>query len=212
MKRSQRATTVALLACAAAACASAPQRPAVVYPYDDDLSLRGFVAEALYGFGTPRTHRFDDYTKGSYHLRPREFLEELFRRAPELKRDLRSAVVVGPYGPLWAYDVVTVVQDGECTRVNWLLMPHARITVKRSGCLTPGAVASALAELGSVVRTDPATDGGDSCALLADAGGIRGSRFDCDASSEGLERLDAALRTLTEDLPLTYSAYSPLEE
>ena len=39
-------------------------------------------------------------------------------------------VVVGPLGPLWTYHIISLQAEGTAARVNWLVMPHARITRK----------------------------------------------------------------------------------
>jgi hypothetical protein len=54
----------------------------------------------------PRTSGFDDYTKGSYHVRPDELASNLPAEAALHKLELGSRVVVGPSGPLWSYDVI----------------------------------------------------------------------------------------------------------
>jgi len=59
---------------------------------------------------------------------------------------------------LWAYDVIAIVSTGECARVNWLLMPHARITVKRSGCVATTSVSALLEGLRLVAPLDSAAD------------------------------------------------------
>jgi hypothetical protein len=142
-----KAALLCVVLATAVSCGAALARPPSEFPYHDDISFRGFAEEALVGHGTPRTHRFDDYTKGSYHVRPREVAEGLFRIAPTYSLNLKAVAVVGSYGPLWAYDVIAVIAEPNCTRVNWLVMPHARITVKRSGCAAPEAVSTFLADL-----------------------------------------------------------------
>ena len=83
-----------------------PERPPSKFPYEDDLSFRGFAQEALFGYGTQRTAKFDDYTKESYHVQPLQLLADLPSEARLYGIDLRAVVVVGPFGPLWAYDVI----------------------------------------------------------------------------------------------------------
>src|SRR5262245_65334146 len=99
--RLRHVTAVAIMLAGISGCRTAPVRPASPFPYEDDISFRGFAEEALHGYGTPRTHRFDDYTKGSYHVQPREVAEGLFEVAPAYGLQLEAVVVVGPYGPLW---------------------------------------------------------------------------------------------------------------
>jgi hypothetical protein len=40
-----------------------------------DLSVRGFARGIMFGVGTQRTPRFDDYTKGGYHVDSVELLK-----------------------------------------------------------------------------------------------------------------------------------------
>lgn len=192
----------------AVSCAATVVRPASEFPYHDDLSFGGFAEEALHGHGTPRTHRFDDYTKGSYHVNPDEVVEGLFRVAPLYKLQLTAVFVVGSYGPLWAYDVITIIAEENCARVNWLTMPHARITVKRTGCVPPEPMSTFLAEMRRLasLRARPAS--GESCLVLKEGLEPRWSKFGCYASagSEDVERLERALNVLAPSLTRTYSA------
>lgn len=208
-------SVIAIAGACVTGCRSVSElRPPSKFPYADDISFRGFAEEALYGHGTQRTHLFDDYTKGSYHVYPREVAEGLFKVAPQYRLDLQAVVVVGPYGPLWAYDVIAIVRTAECARVNWLLMPHARITVKRSGCVPPAAVSAFLEDLSLIAASDSSAAEEDSCVVLSQAGELRWSRFACyttDSPPE-FERLEHALELLMKGLEVTYSGYPPVEE
>lgn len=195
----------------AGGCRAVPVRPPSVLPYHDDISFRGFAEEALHGYGTPRTHRFDDFTPGSYHVDPREVAEGLFQIAPTYGLPLAAVAVVGPYGPIWAYDVITIVPEVGCTRVNWLVMPHARITIKRSGCVTIETVASFLADLNELATsTEPLKDE-RSCVVIGQGSKLRWSRFDCYATdaSPASERMTGALQRLSSWLSVSYSGYPP---
>ena len=205
---------LATMLAGAAGCRSASARPISKLPFHDDISFRGFAEEALYGYGTPRTHRFDDYTKGSYHVHPREIAEGLFKVAASYGLQLEAVAVVGPYGPLWAYDVISIVREEGCARVNWLVMPHARITVKRSGCVTPEAVSAFLADMREVAPLPEPIADQDSCAIVAQASSPRWSRFACDVDSgpPEFDRMDRALDSLSKALVVTYSGYPPVEE
>jgi hypothetical protein len=196
---------------AAAGCRTAPVRPPSDFPYHDDVSFRGFAEEVLLGYGTPRTHRFDDYTKGCYHVRPRELAEGLFPIAPSYTLQLRAVAVVGSYGPLWAYDVIAVIAGDDCTRVNWLQMPHARITLKRSGCVSGALVSAFLADMRDVAPLRAAAADRDSCLVIAEAGESRRSAFDCYTTPAPPEfgRMEEALNRLSASLAVTYSNDRP---
>ncbi len=183
------------------------------FPPHSELSARGFAEEALFGYGTPRTPKFDDYTKGSYHVAPVELARALPSAAAEYRLQLLGVVVVGPYGPLWAYDVVTFVQEPSCTRVNWLLMPHARITQKWSGCLAPEEARALLGQM-HAVATEPETREADSCLAVGVGGEVRLANFDCyqPGENERLDALEAALTTLRKGLHVTYSSYPPVRD
>jgi hypothetical protein len=201
-----RVIGLALAISSAVGCAAAVVRPPSEFPYHDDVSFRGFAEEALHGFGTSRTHRFDDYTKGSYHVNPDEVVEGLFRVAPLYKLKLLAVAVVGSYGPLWAYDVITVVAEDACTRVNWLTIPHARITLKQTGCVPSEVVSVFLGEIRTLasLTARPTSDG--SCLVVREGTESRWSRFSCYAApgSEDTGRLERALQGLAPRLTRTY--------
>jgi len=94
-----------------------------------DLSEEGFIQELLDPRATPRTPAFDDYTDGSYHVDKLGLLAALREKASGDPR-LLGLTVAGPYGGLWAYEVALFVREDSAVRVNWLVMPHARITYK----------------------------------------------------------------------------------
>jgi len=207
-------TALALAAATAAGCRTAPVRPSSPLPYHDDISLRGFAEEVLLGYGTPRTHRFDDYSKGSYHVRSRELAGGLFLIAPTYKLRLQAVTVVGPSGPLWAFDVIALLLDEQCTRVNWVVMPHARITMKRSGCVSPQSASSFLADMRELTPSrEPVAPDADGCVVVSEAGELRSSRFECYSSHNpsDLDRLRDALDRLSKGLTVTYMAYPPVE-
>jgi hypothetical protein len=192
---------------AASGCAAAVMRPPSELPCHDDLSFRGFAEEALHGYGTPRTHRFDDYTKGSYHVNPDEVVEGLFLVAPLYKLRLTAVAVIGSYGPLWAYDVITVVAEDGCSRVNWLTMPHARITLKQTGCVPPEAISTFLGGLRSLASLTARPTTGGSCVVVRERAESRWSRFGCYSASdsEDVERLELVLKGVAPSLTRTYA-------
>jgi hypothetical protein len=100
-------------------------------------SREGFFDEVLFAAASRRTPRFDDYTAGSYHVDKLDLVQGLPVRAALCGVRLRAALVVGPLGPLWAYYVAVLVDEGATVRINTLVMPHARITGKGTGVVSP---------------------------------------------------------------------------
>jgi hypothetical protein len=98
----------------------------------------------LFAAPTGRTPRFDDYTRGSYHVDKLDLARGLPKQAKLCGVELKALLVVGPVGPLWSYHVVSLVEDGSQVRVNSLVMPHARITGKGTGVLPTADAASML--------------------------------------------------------------------
>ena len=95
-----------------------------------------FLAELLDPEYTPATRLFDDYTEGSYHVNKVEVLTEIQKYAQDQNRKLIGFFAVGPYGPLWSYDVIAFFEENDGVRANRLIMPHARITYKGTTILT----------------------------------------------------------------------------
>lgn len=92
------------------------------------LSRDGFLEELTYSRATARTPQFDDYTRGSYHVASREVVDAVYALRPRF--DVVGCAVFGPFGPLWAYNLVLFLREGEAIRANWIHMPHARIVLK----------------------------------------------------------------------------------
>ena len=173
-----------------------------------DISFHGFAEEALFGRGTARTHLFDDYTEGSYHVDPPEVARDLFKVAPEYGLALAAVVVIGPTEILWTYDVVSIVQMPGCSRVNWLRMPHARITQKWSGCVQQSVIDAFLDDLRTIAASE--TEVSDGCVLLAQGGNTHWSRFDCIKYDPlEMQKLERTMSALGAKLEITYSAYPP---
>lgn len=127
-----------LLALLVVGCSGSMEQPvdsSALPSCDFDLTEGGFIQELLDARATPRTQLFDDYTEGSYHVDKLTLLSSLTKIATE-NSNLLGAVVVGPYGPIWAYQVTLFVQEENGVRANWLVMPHARITFKATKLLT----------------------------------------------------------------------------
>src|SRR5262249_10086403 len=98
--------------------------------------------------------------------------------------------------------------------VNWLLMPHARITIKRTGCMSAESVSAFLAEMDAVAPSRDPLAGDDDCAVIGRTDTLRWSGFNCYASMAppAMQRLEAALDRLSQDLQVTYSGYPPVED
>lgn len=96
-----------------------------------NLSREGFIQECIFSEGTPRTPHFDDYTEGSYHIDKQDLISgigTIRQKCP----DIVAVFVGGPWGPLWAYEVITFksINSGSDLQVNRLVFPHARIVFK----------------------------------------------------------------------------------
>ena len=184
-------------------------------PAWNDLGPRGFAQELLLGYATQRTPRFNAYTKHSYRVLPAELAAGLPKEAALYKVDLRALLVRGPAGPAWSYDVVAFLQERDCTRVNWVVMAHARITLKRSSCVAQTEVedvigrARALATL--PVEAHKEAGHNDGCVLFGEygptAGPARRSKMECDTSAPdpGFDSLYGPLNGLYKKLQVTYN-------
>ena len=122
---------------------------------DSDPSRDGFFCEALFPAASARTQRFDDYTPGSYHVNKFELAQGLPLQAARCGIRLKAMLAFGPIGPLWAYHIATLVDDGLQTRVNSLVMPHARIIGKRTGTLSKDEATSLLNALQAASLMQP---------------------------------------------------------
>ena len=69
---------------------------------DAGPSRAAFLDEVLVAEPSLSTSLFDDYTRGSYHVRKGDLVQGLRERATECGVRLRAVVVFGPVGPLWA--------------------------------------------------------------------------------------------------------------
>jgi hypothetical protein len=106
---------------------------------DDGRPTRqAFLGEVLDAKPTPVTPKFNDYTPGSYHIEKEDLLKGLIEEAKKRKITLRALTISGPlpFDPLWRSQVIVFVQDDKKIRVNSLVMPHARITLKATGLIT----------------------------------------------------------------------------
>jgi hypothetical protein len=131
-----------------------------------------FLAELLDPEYTPATRLFDDYTEGSYHVNKVEVLSEIQKYAGKQNRKLIGFLAIGPYGPLWAYDLIAFFEEVDGVRANRLIMAHARITYKATAILTMKEYADMMNSLRStgVFQSNKSTENSDShyTVLIAD--------------------------------------------
>ncbi len=132
---------------------------------DWKLSRDNFFREVLYAKATSVTPLYNDYTVGSYHANKTGVLEGLPEVAKKEGLELRGLIVVGPVGPLWAYHIVAFIEEGNVIRVNRLTMPHARITYKSTGTISPKLYNDVLVELlqTKIFETEPSKGMCDNC-------------------------------------------------
>jgi hypothetical protein len=115
-----------------------------------DISRSGFIEEMVYPQGTPRTPYFNDYTAGSYHVRKLDLVNGTREFRTNISRQVEAVLILGPSGPLWQYNVVTVVGTGKSSNivsVNHLVFPHARITYKGARNLRRESYAPIIARI-----------------------------------------------------------------
>jgi hypothetical protein len=116
-------------------------------PLGPEPSRNAFFHEVLFAARTDRTARFDDYTLGSYHVNKLDLVRGLPNHARECGVRLKAVLVLGPSGLLWTYHVVALAQESTQVRVNSLVMPHARITGKGTGLVSPERASELLHQL-----------------------------------------------------------------
>ncbi len=98
-----------------------------------DLSREAFINEMITAAETPVTRHFDDYTPGSYHVDKLELVKGVRVLSDSIAKDVDAVLVYGLVGPLWQYNIVTVIDSTDAAgsvHVNHLVFPHARITAK----------------------------------------------------------------------------------
>ena len=187
---------------------------------DQKPSRVNFFREVLYAKATSVTPRYDDYTEGSYHVDKLDVLKGLPEVAQREGLKLRGLIVVGPVGPLWAYYIVAFIEEGEVIRVNSLTMPHARITYKSTGTISPKLYSDFLVRLlqtEGLVTELPPKGKCDTCpypewhyeVLVSDwsknpariyYGSLDGANADSDGSFE--KQLERVLSTLKQTYPV----------
>jgi len=143
MRRPTRVTLVGELLAVLLVCMNcSAHRPPSCRP---QLARTGFLQELLFPQGTARTPDFDDYTDGSYHVEKVDLLEGV--RAIREHEHIAGVIVYGPVGPLWAYNVLLFVAEGDEIRLNTVAFPHARITGKTTRVLSRAQYEEALTKL-----------------------------------------------------------------
>jgi hypothetical protein len=119
-------------------------------------SRAGFLQEVLDARPSARTPRFDDYHSDSYHIDKRDVATGLVEVSRACGIPLQGVVILGPVGPLWAYHVLAFLRESPTTiRVNQVLMPHARITDKQTGTITPATFDSVFRALADAPLMEP---------------------------------------------------------
>jgi hypothetical protein len=103
-----------------------------------DLSVDAFIEEMIYPQGMARTHQFDAYTPGSYHIRKIPLIDSIMARNTNEHRRVEALVLLGPAGPLWSYNAITIISTNPASEnvlMNHLVFAHARITYKSTRIL-----------------------------------------------------------------------------
>jgi len=118
-----------------------------------------------------------------------------------------TLVVLGPYA-VNTYDVVTVLSDGGCDRVNVLRMTHARIAAKATACVDAG---ESQAWLTRVIATasEPAVPNAKTCLNLVvqgtDPPSVRSDNRSCYVDVPARASALDAFTALWKKLETTYS-------
>ena len=91
-----------------------------------------FLREVLEPAATDVTPKFDDYTKGSYHVDKLDLLQGLGTAATNAANRLRAVVILGPESPMWTYYILAFQDRPDGVQVNKLVFAHARIVSKQT--------------------------------------------------------------------------------
>lgn len=94
-----------------------------------DLSREGFIQEMVFPEATPRTSAFDAYTRGSYIIGKIDLMHGVRARKASKSPEIIGLIIVGPSG-FWSFDVLLMIKKTDVVQLNWIRMPHARITLK----------------------------------------------------------------------------------
>ncbi|HNH83884.1 MAG TPA: SMP-30/gluconolactonase/LRE family protein [Acidobacteriota bacterium] len=178
-----------------------------------------FFQELLDAEISPVTCFFDDYTRGSYHIHKLDLCNGIQVAARRNGYKLRGLLAIGPYGPLWAYDVIVFLEAGNQIRANRLIMPHARITWKGTSLFTLekyGELVTSLKEAGKLTSKMPrsrknshAFDDWHTTVLLVDwSSGNRSINYGALDFYQGSSEVDQFIETFgryTEHFQTTYA-------
>ncbi|MGC4066371.1 MAG: hypothetical protein QM784_17415 [Polyangiaceae bacterium] len=82
-------------------------------------------------------------------------VDGLIEQAAACNVRLRAILIVGPLGMLWAYRVATFVDEGNQLRINFVAVPHARITEKRTASVSSEIALRLLDDIAKSPRVIP---------------------------------------------------------
>lgn len=170
-----------------------------------------FIRECLDSAATPETPKFDDYTKGSYHIDKLDLVQGIEKATESQPGRLRAVIIFGPTRRLWTYHVLVALSEGGLIRLHSLVMPHARITGKGTRTLSRVEFEERLSKLTSSAILPE----GDPTSIKADDSLSRDFAYDMLVSvwTDGRRSLRfAELRKLmSEDTPKAKEAGAVLE-
>jgi hypothetical protein len=66
----------------------------------------------------------------SYHVNNVDLAQGLPGEAARGGVRLRALLIVGPVRPLWTFNVIAFLEDGEVLRVNYVVMPYEGLPPK----------------------------------------------------------------------------------
>ncbi len=93
-------------------------------------NLRGLCREVLAGYATPFTHEFDAYDPAPFGFESRDLARSLLRARLSDQQSPEAVLVVGPFGPLFAFDVYAFFREGQQIRAHMVRIAHSRIRDK----------------------------------------------------------------------------------
>jgi hypothetical protein len=123
---------------------------------DPKPSRETFIREVLDAKPTPLTPRFQ--AGEGYYVRKEDLMKGVIEEAAKRKLRLRGVLIVGPLPDgFWTYIIAAFLGEGDKVRVNLLIFPHARITYKATGLVTPADYDKWVAELqkAGILKKDP---------------------------------------------------------
>ena len=128
-----------------------------------------FFREMLAPGATDNTAKFNAYYKDAFVIDKLKLLLSFPKFARQAGKPVRALLIIGPAGPLWTYQVITLVEENSQIRCNFIVMPHARITGKSTGLFSKAEIEQFLGELQtSPLLTDPGTTPAEIASSLPD--------------------------------------------